>query len=47
MEGHAVSEAFANLNLASAAFMLSRAVHMVAVVVATALMFVPMSNDFF
>jgi len=36
MEGHAVSEAFAHLNLASAAFMLSRAVHMVTVVVATA-----------
>jgi hypothetical protein len=47
MEGHAVSEAFADLNLASAAFMLSRTVHMVAVVVATALMFVPSSNTFF
>jgi len=39
MEGHAVSEAFAHLNLASAAFMLSRAVHMLAVVAATVLMF--------
>ena len=47
MEGHAVSEAFANLNLASAAFMLSRAVHMLAVVAATVLMFVPTSNQFF
>jgi hypothetical protein len=47
MEGHAVSEAFATLNLASAAFMLSRAVHMVSVVAATALMFVPTSNTFF
>jgi len=47
MEGHAVSEAFAHLNLASAAFMLSRAVHMLAVVAATALMFVPTSNTFF
>ena len=47
IEGHAVSEAFAHLNLASAAFMLSRAVHMVTVVAATALMFVPTSNNFF
>src|SRR5262249_3326747 len=47
MEGHAVSEAFAHLNLASAAFMLSRAAHMLAVVAATALMFVPASNFFF
>ena len=47
MEGHAVSKAFANLNLASAVFMLSRAVHMVAVVVATVLMFVPTSNNYF
>lgn len=45
MEGHAVSVAFANLNLASAAFMLSRAVHMVSVVAATALMFVPSSKS--
>jgi hypothetical protein len=47
LEGHAVSEAFANLSLASAAFILSRAVHMVSVVAATALMFVPSSNIFF
>src|SRR5262245_46190656 len=47
MEGHAVSEAFANLNVASAAFMLSRALHMVSVVAATVLMFVPTSNNFF
>jgi hypothetical protein len=47
MDGHAVSEAFAHLNLASAAFMLSRAVHMVTVVAATVLMFVPTSNKFF
>jgi hypothetical protein len=47
MEGHAVSEAFANLNLASAAFMLSRAAHMVTVVAATTLMFVPTSNNYF
>jgi hypothetical protein len=47
MEGHAVSEAFAHLNLASGAFMLSRAVHMLSVVAATALMFVPTSNKFF
>src|SRR5262249_30758569 len=47
MEGHALSESFAYLNLASAAFMLSRAVHMLTVVAATALMFVPTSNTFF
>jgi hypothetical protein len=47
MEGHTVSEAFANLNFASAAFMLSRAVHTVTVVAATVLMFVPASNNFF
>jgi hypothetical protein len=47
MEGHAVSEAFAHLNLASAAFMLSRAAHMLAVVAASVLMFVPTSNTFF
>jgi hypothetical protein len=47
MEGHSVGEAFANLTLASAAFMLSRAVHMVSVVAATVLMFVPTSNNFF
>jgi hypothetical protein len=47
MEGHAVGEAFTNLNLGSAAFMLSRAVHMVTVVAATTLMFVTTSNNFF
>jgi hypothetical protein len=47
MEGHAVSEVFAHLNLASAAFMLSRTVHMLSVVAATTLMFVPASNQFF
>ena len=47
MEGHALSEAFANLDLGSAAFMLSRAVHMATVVAATVLMFVPSSNKFF
>src|SRR5262245_53737110 len=47
IEGHAVREALAQLNLASAAFMLSRAVHMLTVVAATALMFVPTSNIYF
>ena len=47
MEGHAVGEALASLTLASGAFMLSRAVHMVTVVAATVLMFVPTSNNFF
>lgn len=47
MEGHPMREAFVNINLVSAAFTLSRAVHMVAVVAATALMFVPTSNSFF
>lgn len=46
-QGHSPGEAFTNFDLTSAAFMLSRAIHMLAVVAAAVLMYAPGSNAYF
>lgn len=47
LEGHAITDAFTSLNIYSALFMTSRMLHVVAVIGATILMFLPSSNIYF